>query len=173
VHWLEWAQESSSASERDEAWQGLLRAHRWHEHPGGLTAVTQQALAAMQPVPPAYLRARIARETLGRDAARAPAGLAWLEQQCTLGRADCAQLAERMAGDADSAALLTQAAALGRQAGWTEARVHALTAVTQAIHAQLPSWPDTERATLACSGAEPPLAHVQAVARRGEVPRLR
>ncbi|KQY81489.1 hypothetical protein ASD35_06665 [Pelomonas sp. Root1444] len=173
LHWLEWAHEASSASEQGEAWQGVLRAHRWHEHPGGLTAVTQQALAAMQPVAPAYLRARLARETLGRDTAEAPAGQVWLEQQCGPGHADCAPLAERMAGTADSAALLTQAAVLGRQAGWAEARVQALTAATQVFHAQLPSWPEAERAVLACSGAEPPLAHVQAVARRGEVPRVR
>jgi hypothetical protein len=173
LHWLEWAQEASSAPEQAEAWQGLVRAHRWHEHPGGLTAVTQVALASMQPAPVAYLRARLARETLGHDTARAPVGLAWLEQQCTPGRADCAQLAERMAGDADSAALLQQAAALGQQAGWAEARVQALTAATQAFHAQLPNWPEAARAELACGAAEPQLAHVEAVARRGEVPRGR
>jgi hypothetical protein len=173
LHWLAWAQEAPSAPEQAEAWQGVVRAPHWHEHPAGLTAVTQQALAAMQPVPAAYLRARLARETLGRDAARSPAGLAWLEQQCASSRADCTQLAERMAGDVDSAALLAQATALGRQVGWAEARVQVLTAAMQAFHAQLPSWPDAERAGTACSAAEPQLAHVESVAQRGELPRGR
>jgi len=172
LHWLEWAQEASSAAEQDEAWQGLVRAHRWHEHPGGLTAVTQAALASMQPVPAAYLRARLARETLGRDAAQAPGGLAWLELQCAQHRTDCAQVAERMAGEADSAALLQQAAVLGQQAGWADERVQALAAATQTFHAQLPRWPETT-ALLTCAAAEPQLAHVDEVARRGEVPRGR
>ena len=171
LHWLEWAQEASSAAEQGEAWQGLVQARRWQEHPGGLTAVTQQALAAMQPLPAAYLRARLARDTLGRDAARSPAAPAWLDEPCARHRADCAQLAERMAGEADSAALLQQAVALGRQAGWADDRLQALAAATQAFHAQLPRWPEAPRAVLACGVAEPQLAHVEAVARRGEVPR--
>ena len=169
VHWLEWAQEAASASEQAEAWQGLVRARRWHERPGGLTAVTQAALATLQPVPPAYLRARLARETLGRDTAQAPGGQAWLEQQCAQHRDDCAQVAERMRDDADSAALLQQAAALGRQAGWAEERLQTLAAATQAFHARLPQWPQTPPAALACATAEPLLAHAEAVARHGEV----
>lgn len=173
LHWLEWAQEASSEAEQDEAWQGLVRARRWQQYPGGLTAVAQQALASMQPVPAAYLRARLARETLGRDAAQSPAGPAWLAQQCARHRADCAQLAERMAGEADSAALLAQAALLGQQAGWADERVQALLAATRAFHAQLPSWPQATQAALACGAAQPQLAHVEAVAQRGEVPRDR
>ena len=173
LHWLEWAQEAGSEPRQHAAWLGVLRARRWQEHPVGLTAVTQAALAAMQPVPPAYLRSRLARETQGHDAAQAPEGFAWLDQQCARQLGDCAQVAERMAGEADSAALLQQAAALGQQAGWAEARLQALAATTQAFHAQLPAWHEDAGTALACAAAEPQLAHVEAVARRGEVPRTR
>ena len=44
-------------------------------------------------------------------------------------------------------------------------------AATQAFHAQLPRWPEAPRAVLACGATAPQLAHVEAVARRGEVPR--
>jgi hypothetical protein len=173
LHWLEWAPEASSAAEREQAWQGVLRASTWHEYPGGLTAVTQAALAALQPVPPAYLRARLARETLGRDSAEVPEGQDWLESQCASNRASCAQVADRMSTEADSVALLLLAAALGRHVGWSEDRLQALAATTQAFHDRLPSWPESARAALGCSAAEPQLAHIQAVAQRGEVPRGR
>lgn len=173
LHWLEWAQETSGEAEQALAWQGLVRAHAWHEHPVGLTAVTQSALAAMRPPPAAYLRARLARETLGRDAAQSPGGLDWLAFLCAQHRSDCAQLAARMEASADSTALLQQAAVLGQQAGWPEARVQALAAATQAFHAQLPSWPEGSEAALSCSGAEPQLAHVEAVSQRGEPARAR
>ncbi|MFG6440321.1 hypothetical protein [Roseateles sp. LKC17W] len=151
------------------AWQHLTRAHHWHEHPGGLTATVQAALDTLQPPPAAYLRARIGRETLARDAAQAPEGLALLEAQCAARPADCGQVAEQMAASADSAALLQQAAALGRQAGWPDARIDALMAATQAFHAQLPRWVDKAAGALGCAAAEPALAHAQAVAQHGEV----
>lgn len=169
LHWLEWAQAAADAAEQDAAWQGVVRARRWQEHPGGLTAVTQAALASLQPTPPAYLRARLARETLGRDAAQPPAAPAWLEEQCARHRDDCARLAERMREDADSAALLQQAAVLGRQTGWADERLQALAAATQAVHARLPQWPEASHAALGCPAAEPLLAHAAAVARHGEV----
>lgn len=163
LHWL------AAAPTWPQAWQHLARARHWHEHPGGLTATVQTALDALQPPPPAYLRAHIARETLARDAAQAPEGLELLEAQCPSQPASCAQVAEQMAASADSAALLQQAAALGRQAGWPDARVDILVAATQAFHARLPRWPDGPQATLGCAATEPALAHARAVAQHGEV----
>lgn len=173
LHWLEWAQEASSDEERAQAWQGLVRAQGWHEHPGGLTAVTQAALASLQPVPPAYLRARLARETLGRDASEVPEGQDWLESQCIRDRAGCAQVADRMSTEADSTALLLLAAALGRHVGWAQDRLDTLAATTQAFHARLPNWAEGPQAVLSCDAAERQLAHVEAVAKQGEVPRPR
>ena len=173
LHWLEWAPEASSDEERAQAWQGLVRAQGWHEHPGGLTAVTQAALASMQPVPPAYLRARLARETLGRDASEVPEGQDWLESQCIRDRAGCAQVADRMSTEADSTALLLLAAALGRHVGWAQDRLDTLAATTQAFHARLPNWAEGPQAVLSCDAAERQLAHVEAVAKQGEVPRPR
>jgi hypothetical protein len=163
LHWL------AAAPTWPQAWQHLTRARRWHEHPGGLTATTQAALDTLQPPPAAYLRARIARETLARDAALASEGLELLEAQCAAQAASCAQVAEQMAASADSVALLQLAAALGRQAGWPDARVDAVVAATQAFHAQLPRWADGPQAALGCAAAEPALAHARAVAQHGEV----
>jgi len=173
LHWLEWAPEAANEAEQQQAWQGVLRASNWHEYPGGLTAVTQAALAALQPVPPAYLRARLARETMGRDSTEVPEGQDWLESQCASHRASCAQVADRMSTEADSVALLLLAAALGRHVGWPEDRLQALAATTQAFHDRLPRWPESPQAALGCSAAEPQLAHIQDVAQRGEVPRAR
>ncbi|MFG6414924.1 hypothetical protein ACG02S_13575 [Roseateles sp. DC23W] len=152
-----------------QAWRHLTRASHWREHPGGLTATVQAALDTLQPPPAAYLRARLARETLARDASMAPEGLELLEAPCAAQPASCAEVAERMAASADSATLLQQAAALGRLAGWPDARVEALTTTTQAFHAQLPRWADEPQAALGCAAAEPALAHARAVAQQGEV----
>lgn len=163
LHWL------AAAPSWPQAWQNLARARHWHEHPGALTAAVQAALDTLQPPPAAYLRARIARDTLARDASLAPEGLALLEAPCAAQPASCALVAEQMAASADSAALLQQAAALGQMAGWPEARVEALVAATQAFHAQLPRWDDAPQAALGCAATEPALAHARAVAQHGEV----
>lgn len=173
LHWLAWAEQADGDTWQRAAWLGALRAPHWNEHPVGLTAVTQAALAAMRPVPPAYLRSRLARETLGHDAAQPPEGFVWLDEQCARHLGDCAQLAERMAGEADSAALLQQAAALGQQVGWTESRLQALAATTQVFHAQLPGLHEGAGNALACAAVEPQLSHVEAVVRRGELPLTR
>ncbi|MFG6462878.1 hypothetical protein ACG04Q_14990 [Roseateles sp. DXS20W] len=170
LHWLALAQEAPQPREQAQAWQGIVQASAWREYPAGLTATTQAALSHLRPAPAGYLRARLARDTLGPDAAQALDGADWLVSQCAHHRSDCAQVADRIAARADSAALLQLAATLGRQLDWPQERLDAVSAVTQAFHTTLPAWQDSP---LACGAVDPQLAHVDAVAQRGEVPRTR
>lgn len=133
AHWVALGAEDPMAAE--EAWQGLLRASRWHERPAALSL----AVEAAAPAPlPGYLRAALEADIRQRALAWPSRAEGFVLERCEQappGRADtCAALATLMSEHSDSLDTLTEAASVARAAGWPDDRVQRLHDDFQALH---------------------------------------
>lgn len=171
-HWAALAEEDPAAAE--EAWQGLLGAHRWHEVPQALALVTQQALPADVPD---YLRLALATEVDVRAAGLPSPGEGFLLARCNepvAGRqAECRALAERMAAHGDTTQTLALALQVGRVAGWPQTRLQAVQDELQALASDRVRWQPEASQPLSCRSVDTWLAQLQEMASVGELPALR
>lgn len=133
AHWAALGEEDPAAAE--EAWQGLVRASRWHERPQALALAVEAATPSQLP---GYLRAALAADL--RERAHGwpspPEGfvLGRCEQAPPARTEACAALATLMAERSDTLATLTEAASVARAAGWPAERVQQLHEDFQALN---------------------------------------
>lgn len=171
-HWAALADEDPAAAE--EAWQGLLRARRWHDVPQAMALVTQQALPADAP---GYLRLALATEVDMLAAALPSPGEGVLLARCrepVPGRqAECGALAEMMVAHADTTQILALGLQVGEAAGWPQARVQAVQDELQALASDRVRWRPEESQPMSCRSVDTWLAQLQEMASVGELPALR
>ena len=171
-HWAALADEDPSAAE--EAWQGLLRARRWHEAPQALVLATQQALP---PDVPGYLRLALGAEVGTRAGALPSPGEGFLLERCRAAvpgrQAECDAVAQLLVNQGDGTQTLALGAKLGEAAGWPAERVQAVHTELQALAGEQVRWlPETEQ-PLSCRGVEAWQAQLAQVAQVGELQALR
>jgi hypothetical protein len=171
-HWAALADEDPTATA--EAWQGLLRASRWHEAPQALVLLTQQVLP---PDVPAYLRLALGAEVDAQAAALPSPGEGFLQERCSEpvpGRqAECQALAQTLVANSDATQTLALGLKLGQAAGWPEPRVRAVQQELQALASDRVRWQPEAAQPLSCRGVESWQQHLQQVAVLGELGALR
>lgn len=171
-HWAALAEEDPAATE--EAWQGLLRAHRWQDVPQALALVTQQALPADVP---GYLRLALAVDVDVRAAALPTPGEGFLMTRCAEqapGReAECRRLAGMLVAHSDTTQALALGLKIGEAAGWPQARLQAVQDELQALASDRVRWRPEASQSLSCRSVDTWLQHLQEMASVGELPALR
>lgn len=171
-HWAALADEEPAAAA--EAWQGLLRASRWHEAPQALVLLTQQVLP---PDVPAYLRMALGAEVDTQAAALPSPGEGFLQARCSEpapGRqAECQALAQTLVANSDATQTLALGLKVGQASGWPEQRVQAVQQELQALASDRVRWQPEASQPLSCRGVESWQQHLQQVAVLGELGALR
>lgn len=171
-HWAALADEDPSAA--DEAWQGLLKARRWHEEPQALVLAAHQALP---PDVPGYLRLALGAEIGTRAGALPSPGEAFLQDRCIeapLGRrAECENLAQMLVAHGDGTQTLALGLKVGRAAGWPTDRVKAVQAELEALASEPVRWQPDPAQSLSCNSVEAWQSHLAQVAAVGELQALR
>lgn len=171
-HWAALAEEDPAAA--DEAWQGLLRAHRWQDVPQALALLTQQALPADVP---GYLRLALAAEVDARAAALPSPGERFLMARCiesAPGRqAECRRLAGMLVAHSDATQALALGLKIGEVSGWPQARLQAVQDELQALASDRVRWRPEASQPLSCRSVDTWLQHLQEMASVGELPALR
>ncbi len=171
-HWAALAEEDLAAA--DDAWQGLLRARRWHEVPQAMVLVTQQALPRDIP---SYLRLALGTEVGTRAFALPSPGEGFLQTRCSEpvpGReAECRALAEMLVAHSDSTRALALGLDVGQTAGWPRERVQVLQQELQALASDRARWQPEASQPLSCRSVDAWLQDLQQMAAMGELPALR